>query len=209
MIDGRLQRGERTRLAVLDAAVALASVEGLEGFSLARLAQNRGVSKAGLFAHWPSKQQLQLAIVERAQEQWVEFIVQPALKESSAVRQLWALHEKRLGFYEKGVLPGGCFFATVGAELADRPGPISDAIASANEKWMDLLVAIARRAIKTRELRAETNPEQLGFEIQALGEAVIVHTHLLHRDRSYQYARRAVLDRLRHLSTDPHILPES
>lgn len=194
---------------MLDTAVSLASVEGLEGMSLARLAETQGVSKSGLFAHWPDKQRLQLAIVAHARQQWIEQIVAPAFRGPRGVRRLWALHVRRLAFYESGTLPGGCFFAAVGAEFDDRPGPVSDAIAEANDQWMDLLARVAARAVELGELRHGTDTGQLAFEVQALGEAVVVHTHLLRRGRSYAYARRAVLDRLRALATDPSILPEA
>jgi AcrR family transcriptional regulator len=194
---------------VLDAAVSLASVEGLEGLSLARLAQTLGVSKSGLFAHWPDKQRLQLAITEHARQQWSEQIVQPALHAPKGLRRLWALHEHRLAFYQAGVLPGGCFFAAVGAEFDDRPGPVHEAVAQANDDWMTLLAGLAAKAIELGELRPGTDTGQLAFEIQALGEAVVVNTHLLRSGRSYAYARRAVLDRLRALATDPSILPEA
>ncbi|MEV7006463.1 TetR/AcrR family transcriptional regulator [Streptosporangium sp. NPDC051022] len=209
VIDGRLQRGERTRRAVLDTAVELASVEGLEGLSLARLAQTRGVSKSGLFAHWPDKQSLQLAIVEHARQQWVEFIVEPALHAPKGVRRLLALHELRLDFYTSRRLPGGCFFRAVDGEFDDRPGPVHDAIAAAIDDWMNLLAELVRRAVDLGQLRPQTDPHQLAFEIEALGATVIVHTHLLQREHSYSHARRAVLDRLRALATDPSILPEA
>ncbi|MEU6997228.1 TetR/AcrR family transcriptional regulator [Nonomuraea sp. NPDC046570] len=209
MIDGRLVRGERTRLAVLDTAVSLASVEGLEGLSLARLAQTLGVSKSGLFAHWPDKQRLQLAIVEHARQQWVDQIVRPALKVPRGLRRLWALHEHRLAFYQAGTLPGGCFFAAVGPELDDRPGPVRESVAQAHDDWMDLLAKLAAQAVEQGELRPGTDAGQLAFEIQALGETVVVHAHLLRRDRSFAYSRRAVLERLRALATDPSILPEA
>ncbi|MDP9866885.1 MULTISPECIES: TetR/AcrR family transcriptional regulator [Streptosporangium] len=209
MIDGRLQRGERTRQAVLDTAVRLASVEGLDGLSLARLAQTLGVSKSGLFTHWPDKQALQLAIVEQARQQWVEQIIEPALRAPGRVRKLWALHEHRLAFYASAQLPGGCFFRAVDGEFDDRPGPVHDAIAAAVDSWMDLLTRLAGRAVELGELRPGTDPGLLAFEIEALGAAVVVHTHLLHHEHSHRYARRAVLDRLRALATDPSILPEA
>src|SRR5215813_15572146 len=104
MIDGRMVRGGQTRTAVLDAAVALASVDGLEAMSLARLADAAGVSKSGLFAHWPDKEILQLAIIEQAVRQWTEEIVIPALSAPRGIRRLWALHERRLAFYAAGTL---------------------------------------------------------------------------------------------------------
>jgi AcrR family transcriptional regulator len=209
MADGRLLRGDRTRRAVLDAAVATASVEGLTGMSLSGLAAGLGVSKSGLFAHWPDKQGLQLEIVQHAQRQWVEHIVEPALQQPRGLRQLWALHERRLQFYLDDVLPGGCFFAAVEGEFDDKPGPVRDAIAGALESWMALLARVAAQAIKLGEVRADVPPAQLAFEIQALGEAVITHSHLLRDERTYDFARRAVLDRLRALATDPSLLPEA
>ncbi|MFF5207459.1 TetR family transcriptional regulator C-terminal domain-containing protein [Streptosporangium sp. NPDC000396] len=209
MIDGRLQRGERTRQAVLDSAVRLASVEGLEGLSLARISQTLNVSKSGLFAHWPDKQTLQLAIVEHARQQWVDQIVRPALREPRGLRRLWALHENRLAFYGGGQLPGSCFFNAVDGEFDDRPGPVHDAIAAAGRAWMDLLTGLVERAVEAGDLRPGTDTGQLAFEIEALGKAVVILTHLLHRERAYAYSRRAVLDRLRALATDPSILPEA
>lgn len=209
MIDGRLLRGERTRRTVLDAAVGLASVEGLDGLSLARLAQTLGVSKSGLFAHWPDKRSLQLAIIEHARRQWIEQIVEPALRAPQGLPRLLALHELRLDFYASGQLPGGCFFQAVGSELDDRPGPVRDAVAAAIDGWMDLLADLAARAVALGQLRPETDPRQLAFEIEALGAVVVVHTRLLQDERSRERARRAVLDRLRALATDPSILPEA
>src|SRR5215472_17807148 len=116
MIDGRVARGGQTRTAVLEAAVALASVDGLEAMSLARLADETGVSKSGLFTHWPDKEILQLAVVEHAVRQWTEQIVTPALAAPRGVRRLWALHESRLTFYATGGLAGGCFFVASRAE---------------------------------------------------------------------------------------------
>ncbi|MEU8036765.1 TetR/AcrR family transcriptional regulator [Streptosporangium sp. NPDC049078] len=209
MIDGRLQRGERTRRTVLDAAVRLASVEGLDGLSLARLTATLGVSKSGLFTHWPDKQSLQLAIVEHARKQWTEHIVEPALRGPRGVRRLWTLHERRIDFYRAGHLPGGCFFGTVDGEFDDRPGPVHDAVADAVGSWMNLLTRLSELAIELGELRPGTDPAQLAFEIEALGSVVVVHTHLLKREHSYRFARTAVLERLRSLSTDPCVLPET
>jgi AcrR family transcriptional regulator len=207
MTDGRHARGERTRTAVLDAAVATASVHGLDGMSLSQLAGTLGVSKSGLFAHWPDKERLQLEVVEHAGRQWIEHIVRPALTAPRGLPRLWALHERRLRFYEQGVLPGGCFFAAVGSEFDDRPGPVRDAIAASIQAWYTLLTDVARQAVELGHLPPSTDPAQLAFEIKALGE-VVAHCHLLHADDDIQYARRGVLDRLRCLATDPSLLPE-
>jgi AcrR family transcriptional regulator len=208
VIDGRLVRGERTRTAVLDAAVAMASVEGLEAMSLARLADAIGVSKSGLFAHWPDKETLQLAVVAQAARQWMERIVSPALAAPRGVRRLWALHEYRLAFYADGVLPGGCFFVATQAEFDDRPGLVRDAIAAAVADWHNLLMTVADQAVQLGELRPDTDVAQLAFEIEALGAAVVISTRLFHAAQVAAYSRAAVLDRLRALSPLPELLPK-
>ena len=94
--DGRLARGERTRTAVLDQALRLATVDGLDGLSLSQVADALGVSKSGLFAHWRSKESLQLAVIEHARAQWTGEVIRPALQAPHGVRRLWALHDRRL-----------------------------------------------------------------------------------------------------------------
>ena len=206
MIDGRTARGERTRVAVLDTAVGLASVLGLDAMSLARLADQTGVSKSALFAHWQDKEILQLAVVEHAVQLWMERVVRPALRAPRGVRRLWALHERRLAFYADNVLPGGCFFAAAEPEFDDRPGPVRDALEAAVGNWLRLMRTVADQAVDLGELRADTDVRQLAFEIEALGKALITSTWLS-RDYGAGYARRAVLDRLRQLSPTPELLP--
>jgi AcrR family transcriptional regulator len=208
MVDGRLARGERTRVAILDSAVAMASVDGLEAMSLARLADATGVSKSGLFAHWPDKESLQLAVVAHAVRQWAGHVVTPALARPCGVRRLWALHECRLAFYAAGALPGGCFFAATGPEFDDRGGPVRDAIAAAIGDWHDLIRAVAADAIELGELRADVDPGQLAFEIQAIGDAAITSVRMFGSARVAVYARKAVLDRLHALCAVPDLLPE-
>src|SRR5262249_24681916 len=123
MTDGRIVRGGPTRSALPGAAVALALVDGLEAMSLARLADAAGVSKSGLFAHWPDKEILQLAVIEHAVRQWLDDVVSPALSAPRGIRRLWALHERRLAFYAAGPLPGRVFFGATGGEFYGRPGP--------------------------------------------------------------------------------------
>ena len=208
MTDGRIARGERTRAAVLDTAVAVASVYGLDAMSLARLADETGVSKSGLFTHWPDKGILQLAVVEHAVRQWTELVVAPAFAAPRGVRRLWALHESRLAFYATGALPGGCFFVASRAEFDDRPGPVRDALSAALGDWRDLIRTAAAQAIAVGELRPGTDVGQLAFEIDALGEAMVTSARLVTPERSASYARRSVLDRLRALSPTPELLPE-
>jgi AcrR family transcriptional regulator len=207
MTDGRLLRGERTRAAVLDAAVSMASVDGLEAMTLARLAEATSVSKSGLFAHWPDKESLQLAVVAHAVRLWRDHVVTPALTAPRGLRRLWALHERRLAFYADGVLPGGCFFAATQAEFDDRPGPVRDALAAAIMDWLTVISTMVEQAVEGGELGPGTDIDQLTYEIEAHGIAMVTYSRLLHAERAAAFARRAVLDRLRSLSPVPELLP--
>ncbi|MET8986263.1 helix-turn-helix domain-containing protein [Nonomuraea wenchangensis] len=206
--DGRRLRGLRSREAILEQAVALASVEGLDGLSLGRLAAATGTSKSGFFAHWRDKEQLQLDAVEWAARQWTERIVAPALQAPAGVRRLFALHEARLRFYGDGVLPGGCFFFTVQAEFDDRPGALRDRVARAMNDWQEFIRRQVTEAVAMGELAEGVDAAQLAYEIDALGEMVIIHSRLLDGPASLVHARRAVLQRLRALCPDPTLLPE-
>ncbi|NUT37236.1 MAG: TetR/AcrR family transcriptional regulator [Hamadaea sp.] len=205
--DGRLVRGERTRTLVLDAAVALATESGLDGLSLAQLADRLQVSKSGLFAHWRSKEELELAAIEHARKLWVDRVVAPALGRPRGVRRLFAVHEARLAFYTERVLPGGCFFAVAEFEHAGRTGPVADRLRVVLGEWVTLLERFIAEAVELGELPADTDAAQLAFEIDAAGVAALLHTRLL--TTGADHGRRAVLTRLRALATDPELLPQT
>jgi AcrR family transcriptional regulator len=205
--DGRVARGDRTRAAVLHRAVALATQDGLDGLSLGQLADALGVSKSGLFAHWRSKEELQLATIDYARQQWVERVVSPALAAPRGIRRLWALHQSRMDFYAADILPGGCFFANTQFEFNARPGTIRDRLAEGFTDWMALLERLAAEAVEQGEMVPTAEPRQLAYEIEALGMTAVMQVRLL-RHTGYAYARRSVLERLRALCTDPTLLPE-
>ncbi|MFJ8581805.1 TetR/AcrR family transcriptional regulator [Micromonospora sp. NPDC093277] len=206
--DGRVARGERTRTAALDAAVALATEAGLHGLSLAQLADTLGVSKSGLFAHWRSKEALQLATVDRAAAQWQELIVHPALRAPRGVRRLRAVHEARIDFYAARVLPGGCFFANTEFEYNARPGPVRDRLAEVLSQWAAFLERLVQEAVDLGELPADLDVPQLAYEVDALGISAVMRSRLLDPDAAYRHARQGLLNRLRALFPDPNLLPE-
>ena len=206
--DGRVARGDRTRTAVLDTAVALATEVGLDGLSLAQLADRLGVSKSGLFAHWRSKEALQLATVDRAVAQWEERIAAPALRAPRGVRRLRALHEARIGFYAARVLPGGCFFANTEFEYNARPGPVRDRLAEAFGRWTVFLERLVQEAVDLGELPADLDVPLLAYEIDALGISAAMRSRMLDPDATYRHARQGLLNRLRALCPDPTLLPE-
>ncbi|MFI7541955.1 TetR/AcrR family transcriptional regulator [Actinoplanes sp. NPDC049599] len=206
--DGRLVRGERTRAAVLDRALLLTTVAGLDGLSLSQVADALGVSKSGLFAHWRSKEALQLAVIDHARAQWTERIIRPAFDAPRGVRRLCAVHEARLVFYESEALPGGCFFATANFEYHARPGVIRDRLAAQLTDWMTFLTGLAAEAVALGELRPGADPATIAYETEALGVCAVMQAPVLGREVTFRHARRALFERLRELATDPTILKE-
>jgi AcrR family transcriptional regulator len=182
-------------------------VEGLESLTIGRLAGEMQMSKSGLFRHFGSKEELQLATVEHAREQWVRAVIAPALKAPHGVRRVWALHESRMRFYADGLLPGGCFFANTEFEYNARPGVVRDRLAAAFHEWMTLIERLVSEAIEAGELSGEVDPRQLAYEIESLGLTAVMQSRLL-SDAAYTYARRGVMARLRSLCPDPSLLPK-
>ena len=166
-VDGRVERGERTRQQILDAAVHIASVEGLEGLSIGGLAQKLAMSKSGLFAAFGSKEDLQLATVDHAAQIFVGQVVRPAMAAPRGLPRLWALCDAKLGYSRKEVFKGGCFFAAASAEFDGRPGPVRDRIAAHMKAWLQVLVGAVERAKQEGHLRPDLDPGQLGFELDS------------------------------------------
>jgi len=208
LTDGRLVRGDRTRTAVLDAAVTLATEYGLAGLSLAQLVETLGVSKSGLFAHWRSKEERQLATIEHARAQFAAQVVAPALAAPKGVRRVWALHEHKIAYVIDVELPGGCFFTNAQFEYDARPGPVHDRLAAVLAEWLALTERLTAEAVTAGELRADTEIHQLAFELNAIVTGLVHHSRLIPTDDVAALGRAAVLHRLRALCTDPSLLPE-
>src|SRR6201995_5991533 len=131
--------GERTRAMILHAAASLATVDGLEGLSIGNLAAAIGMSKSGLYAHFGSKQELQLATVEEAGRIFADEVVQPALAAPAGVAQLVAVCEAFFDHLERRTFPGGCFFAGAALEMGTRPGPVKEAVAAFQTEFVELI----------------------------------------------------------------------
>lgn len=160
--------GEKSRRAILQAAAAMASVEGLEGLSLGALAARLGISKSGLFAHFGSKQELEIATIEAAGQVFADDILRPGLAAPPGVRSLVALGEAFLSHVERRVFPGGCFFAAAAAELDSRSGPVRERIAAFQREWMQTLERQAAEARAAGELDRSADPKQIAFEVNAM-----------------------------------------
>ncbi len=168
MDDAQPSKGERTRAAILDEAAKLATVDGLEGLSIGRLARATGMSKSGLYAHFGSKLDLQLATVESARQTFVAEVLRPALRAPRGIQRLLAACEEFLAHVERRVFPGGCFFSAAAVDVGTRPGPVHDAIVAQRIQWLALLERLAREATDEGELDPSIDPVQLAFELQAL-----------------------------------------
>ncbi len=161
-------KGARTKQGILDRAVDIASLEGLEGLTIGRLAEELEMSKSGLFAHFGSKEELQLATVEAARQRFVDSMFRPALKAPRGYPRLLAICRSWLDYMRGGVFPGGCFFAAASFEFDGRPGPIRDAVVAAMDAWLDALESAIRMAKDEGHLDRDTDVKQLAFEINAL-----------------------------------------
>lgn len=164
----RSLQGKQTRQAILQTAVNIASVEGLEGLSIGGLATTLGMSKSGLFAHFGSKEELQLATIEAAQAIFRAEVIKPAFAARSGIARLLALCEAWFSYGERKVFRGGCFFAAASLEFDGRPGAVRDRLAKIMQDWLKLLAALIRQAQALGELDATLEPEQLAFELHAL-----------------------------------------
>lgn len=182
------QKGAATRAAILDRAVDLASVEGLEGLTIGRLATELEMSKSGLFAHFGSKQELQLATVGAAAARFRRAVVEPAAAAPEGAPRLCALVDAYLAYLEGDPYPGGCFWVATSAEFDDRPGPVRDTIAAALDTWLGLLEGQAR-------LAGLEDPEGVAFELYALVMGANSRFRLSGDRRVFKQARAAV-DRL-------------
>jgi AcrR family transcriptional regulator len=160
--------GERTRGAILRAAASLATVDGLEGLSIGNLAAAIGMSKSGLYAHFGSKQELQLATVEEAGRIFAEEVVQPALAAPPGVAQLAAVCEAFFGHLQRRTFPGGCFFASAALEMGNRPGPVRERVAAFQSQFVALIRGFAATALEQNELPASDDPDQLAFELNGI-----------------------------------------
>jgi AcrR family transcriptional regulator len=161
-------KGARTKQGILDRAVDIASVEGLEGLTIGRLAEELEMSKSGLFAHFGSKEELQLATVEAARQRFVDSMFRPALKAPRGYPRLLAICRAWLAYIKRGVFPGGCFFAAASFEFDGRPGPIRDAVVAAMDVWLDALEKAIRMAKEEGHIARDVDVKQLAFELNAV-----------------------------------------
>lgn len=211
MADGRVERGNQTRRTVLERTMSIASVDGLEGLSLGKIATDLGLSKSGVFALFGSKEELQLATVQAARAVFVEQVVRPVRDEPAGLAKVWRLCESWLEYSGRRIFPGGCFFYSASAEFDSRPGPVHDEIAKIRGDWtryIERLLDEARLAGGFSGTAADVDVEQLAFEIMAMMELANAHAVLHEDSTAYGRAARGILSRLRAATAAPEELPE-
>ena len=200
--DRRRLRGMRTRQAILDHAARVGSAEGLEAVSLQRLADDLGISKSGLFAHFGSKEELHLATIEAAAQTFTEVVIRPALAHPRGVGRVWALCNSWLSYVERGVFPGGCFFWAVAEEYdSRRPGPVRDSVLKKKAYWSYSIDRAVREAQTAGQIDPTVDPGQLAWELDSLMGGANAGFKLDGGSNAIERARRAIKDRLMRAST--------
>jgi len=204
--DGRIERGEQTRRLILQRAADIASVDGLEGLSIGQLANDLDVSKSGVFAHFGSKEELQLATIAYARDVFIDVVITPVLRSGAGLARLWTLCDKRLRYMSQPVFPGGCFFSSMAVEFDSRPGRVRDAVIASERDLLRFYETSIAVAVELGELAADTDARQLAFELDAFARTAGANSQLFNDATMFDLARVAMLNRLQSLATDPTAL---
>jgi AcrR family transcriptional regulator len=192
-------KGERTRHAILTTAAELATQEGLDPLSIGRLAEAMDMSKSGLFAHFGSKEELQLATVDHAASLFVDEVIAPARAAPKGLPRVWALCDHMVDYAERQVFPGGCFFACTSAEFNNRPGPVRDRIEEMLRSWLSYLEHAVEQAQDAGELTRDWSARAIAFQLDAFAQAANAQYQLFRDPAVFGDSRRAIRDRLESL----------
>jgi AcrR family transcriptional regulator len=186
--DGRRARGMRSRAAVLERSVQVASREGLEGLTIGGLAAELGVHKSSVFALFGSKEELQLATLAAARAILIEQVIAPALASKKGLPRLTAIGAAWWRYLASDVFAGGCFLCAASTEMDGRPGSVRDAVAAVMREWVAVLTANVEAAIHAGELRADVDAAAMAFRLNALGMAANWQRQLLDDPAGIEHA---------------------
>ncbi len=162
-----MSKGETTRAAILDVALARASRVGLGALSIGELAKEAGLSKSGLFAHFSSKEDLQIDVVHKAIARFIELVISPALKQKRGEPRVRALFSNWFEWSRASELPGGCLFIAAASELDDQPGPLRDLLLASQKDWLGVIAQAARVAIEEGHFRKHLDAEQFAWQVDS------------------------------------------
>jgi len=197
----RTERGESSRQMILKRALDVASCEGLEGLTIGRLAQELDMSKSGLFAHFGSKEALQLATVEAAARKFEQEVLGPVADTEPGLRRLVAGLDAWISHIEESDYPGGCFFAAAAAEFDDRPGLVRDRIAKLSGTWLEWIEKEAHLSKRLGQIKPDADTKQLVFELHAFVQEANWTRQLLGKKEAFGRSRLAVRERLARSAT--------
>jgi AcrR family transcriptional regulator len=186
-----MTKGDETRREILDHALRLASELGVEGLSIGALAHSVGMSKSGLFAHFSSKDNLQVAVIDEAGRRFVEVVISRALRKPRGEPRVRALLDYWVDWSKHDSMPYGCVFLAASVELDDRPGPARDQLVAHQRDWLETLAQAARIAQREGHFRAELDPEQFAFEALGAFSAYSFYARLLQADDAEARLRAA------------------
>ena len=184
-----MSKGHETRQSIVTKAMGVASTLGLGHITIGSLARDMAMSKSGLFAHFKSKEQLQIAILEEATAQFVEIVVSPALKAPRGEPRIFALFENWCNWINS--LPGGCIFLKAASEVDDRPGPMRDYLVQTQRDWLDTISGAARIAVEEGHFRTDLDCVQFAYEAKGLFCAQQIFQRLLGDDRAGERLKTA------------------
>jgi AcrR family transcriptional regulator len=202
-VDRRRARGDASRRVILQSATDLASVEGLDGLTIGRLAESSGMSKSSIATLFGGKEGLQLAAVDAAAEIFREAVVDPARELPRGIRRLAMLLRGALDYSQRRVFSGGCFFAATAADMDSKPGPVRDAVRRWLRNWYGYLEEQVRQAAEAGEIQADAaTVRRLAFELIALDNEANARSLLTGEDAPYELAAAAMRDRLLAVGAD-------
>ncbi|MCM2317041.1 MAG: TetR/AcrR family transcriptional regulator [Thermoanaerobaculia bacterium] len=184
-----MTKGTDTRDAILDIALAKASQVGLGALSIGELAKEAGMSKSGLFAHFESKENLQLEVMKAAAQRFVERIVTPALRVPRGEPRVRALFEGWFRWAKDSKLPGGCLFIAAATELDDQPGPLRDYLVGSQRDWLAAFAQAAKIAVDEKHFRNDLDTEKFARRVYSIILAYHHFSRLLHMTDAEAQAR--------------------
>ncbi len=168
-----MTKGDETRSTILDEAIDIASKIGFSALSIGMLAESTEMSKSGLFAHFKSKEELQLQTLQRARERFVDVVVRPSLSAPRGERRVRELLGRWLAWADD-TLSGGCLFVAASAELDDQPGRLREALVRDEQDWLDVIANVAATAVAEGDFTPETDVQQFAFDVHGV---TLAHHH--------------------------------
>jgi AcrR family transcriptional regulator len=186
-----MSKGDETRAAILDVAINIASAKGFAGLTIGTLADATDMSKSGLFAHFKSKEQLELQTLERARERFVDVVVRPSLSAPRGEKRVRALLENWLRWADDA-LSGGCLFIGAASELDDQPGPLRDSLVRNEQDWLDVIANVAATAVAEGDFAADTDVEQFAYDVHGVTLAYHHHSRLMRDPRAVERTETAL-----------------